>query len=62
MKGLIAGLIIGLILGLITAYTFANLAQGLNSKKYTNKEEWELVKDENGRTVNVVIHRDAVRK
>lgn len=29
---------------------------------YNNKEEWDVVKDENGRVKTIVVHREAMQK
>jgi len=56
MKDSILVLVLGVLIG-IGIYWFATHHH--SSTTYSNVEEWEIVKDERGRTVGIRVHRRA---
>lgn len=55
--GIIVGLLIGIPAGVLVLWTVFNFFPQM--KTYSNLEEWEFVRNEEGRTLGVRVKRDA---
>jgi len=55
--GLVLGAILGLILGIPLGWFMAHSSAG--TLRYSNEEEWEILRDERGRTRGIKVHRDS---
>lgn len=63
-SGIVVGIILGLTIGIPAGWFAAQLLlhsseAGHTTKQYSNVEEWEIVKDESGRTRGIRVHRTA---
>lgn len=65
---LIIGLVIGFVIGAVVLFvlkpgqpaaSYPYTVRPLPSRTYSNLEEWEIIKDEEGRVKGVKVHRTA---
>jgi hypothetical protein len=62
----VIGLLVGIPMGVALFWAFTQFRGGANptyqlspKETYTNVEEWEILKDERGRTYGIRVHRRA---
>lgn len=59
-SGIVAGALLGLALGIPLGWLIAQaFMQSSQPKQFSNLEEWEIVKDRDGRVRGVRVHRTA---
>lgn len=57
--GILVGLAIGIPAGWFSAQLLLHSSEAGHTTQYSNVEEWEIVKDESGRTRGIRVHRTA---